>query len=97
MMDLQGYLKSLNEEEILMVNAFKEIFSEVQPERVLEIGSGWGIFSRAVMEYSNANLVTIDKQSLETLGEFKQRIEGFENRITIIAEVSSSICFSSNL
>jgi hypothetical protein len=46
---------------------------------VLEVGSGWGIFSRSVLEGSLVKLTTIDKRDI--LEEFCLRTEGFGDRV----------------
>jgi predicted O-methyltransferase YrrM len=55
----------------------------------LEVGSGWGIFSRAVLEDTNARLTTIDK--LEDRQEFEERTVGFETRIERIIGSSNEV------
>lgn len=45
----------------------------------LEVGSGWGIFARAVLDVPGATLTTIDK--LANRPDFDLRTAGFEDRI----------------
>lgn len=70
-----------------------ELTKQVNPKKVLEIGSGWGLSAIAFLINSNAYLTTIDKQPLETLHLFKERIDLFElwDRIKFISGASRDI------
>lgn len=46
-----------------------------QPKRVLEIGTGWGIFTSSVLASCEAQIVTIDKIPHEQLGDFQGRMK----------------------
>jgi predicted O-methyltransferase YrrM len=49
-------------------------------ERILEVGSGWGIFARSILEcHPRIRLTTIDKRDI--LEEFCLRTEGFGDRV----------------
>ena len=63
-------------------------FSEDTKLKVLEVGSGWGIFARSILEQSvSLKLTTIDKKP--NLDEFALRTEGFQDRIERITGPSS--------
>ena len=81
-MTYEEYINGLEEIEKPLIETFKKVIESVNPKRVLEVGSGWGLFSRAVMEYSKAELITIDKIPVDILKDYNARTAGFEGRIT---------------
>jgi predicted O-methyltransferase YrrM len=78
-MTYKEYVDSLGPREKPLVEIYQSLLMDgdeiPKSKRVLEIGSGWGIFSRAVLE-KNAKLTTIDK--LSNREEFIARTDGFK-------------------
>lgn len=84
-MTWDNFLASLGPREKALPGVYQQAMIDcgIQPiEEILEVGSGWGIFSRSVLEGSIAMLTTIDKKI--DLDEFEERTKGFETRINRI-------------
>ncbi len=74
---------NLNKEEQEQFDFVFSICEKLQPQEVLEIGSGWGISASAIMQACEKTLLTtIDPR--ENLEEFNKRTEKYKNRITRI-------------
>lgn len=65
-------------------DVLRNILVDLQPENILEIGSGWGFTARCFLEYSNAFLTTVDSADviIDKQGRdcFKLYTQGFEER-----------------
>ena len=78
------FKNGLTEIEKPLVEAYRDILSELDPKSVLEVGSGWGLFSRSVMEWTRARLTTVDKTPFVNLKDMTDRVAGFETRIEFV-------------
>src|SRR3990167_7305432 len=74
---LEVLYQSLNGAEKSYFEFFEEKIAQLKPLKVLGVGSGWGLSAIAFLRKSEAHLTTIDKQQLETLNLFKERIDLF--------------------
>ena len=94
-MTWETFRNGLIEIEKPLVDAYVEIICELLGRRtfnVLEVGSGWGIFARTLLENSSvARLTTIDKIPIQGRPDFNLRTEGFENRIERIVGQSKDV------
>ena len=71
----------LNKEEKEQIEFITDICKELNPKKVLEIGSGWGISSSAMLScLPDMHLTTIDPR--DDLKEFDARTNAYKNRIT---------------
>jgi predicted O-methyltransferase YrrM len=77
-MTWKEYIEGLGPREKPLAEIYRTIANNCHGP-FLEVGSGWGIFSRAVLEYTNTRLTTIDK--LSDRQEFEERTKGFETRV----------------
>jgi predicted O-methyltransferase YrrM len=77
----EEYKNNLIDIEKPLIKEYEKILKDTNPVCVLEVGSGWGLFSRACMEYSDAKLITIDKGTYHDLKQYTERTKGFESRI----------------
>lgn len=89
MIPYKDFVAGLNDREKEIVGEYERvIISERQtleterPLRVLEVGSGWGIFSRTCLEFgsSKVELTTIDKRDPKVMIDFNRSTDGFEFR-----------------
>jgi len=89
------YIEGLGPREKPLADIYKKFAFESRG-MVLEVGSGWGIFSRAILECPFTKLTTIDK--LANRDEFEERTKGFEDRINRIIGSSDKVLpkFSEN-
>lgn len=76
--------------EVEYFDFISKFTKELKPKRILEIGSGWGISACAFLLNSDATLITIDSQDLDTMKLFVDRIEGCElwDRVEFISSRS---------
>lgn len=88
MMHFPEFYNSLLEIEKGIVDLYKELLEDLKPQSILEVGSGWGIFTRTCMEFTDVNIITIDKIGGYGPREFAKNTEGFEHRINRIVEDS---------
>ncbi len=80
-MTFEEFKATLNETEREMLAYFKDLAEANRFVNILEVGSGWGIFARIILEFSeDGKLTTIDK--IPTLETFDKNVQGFEDRIT---------------
>jgi predicted O-methyltransferase YrrM len=81
-MTFETFLAELNEPGREQAKCLSQIASEVNPQLILEIGSGWGVSAVGFLNGSKANLITIDP--IPNLPDFDRRIKemGFGKRIT---------------
>lgn len=77
MTKLEKLFEQLHGPEQAYFRKIEEIVIKTKPKRILEIGSGWAISTIAFLRKSKATLITIDKQSLETLKLFEERVNLF--------------------
>lgn len=84
------FFNSLNKVEqgiVVFYNTKPAFFFD---KNILEIGSGWGIFTRiALMSTTHSKVTTIDK--IPTPRGFKKNTEGYKNRINQITGDSKDI------
>lgn len=86
-MNFEQFHKSLQKIEQDLVDFFSALMRMNRPKEILEVGSGWGIFSRTAAELSDAKVTTIDKIGGYGRNEFAKNTAGFENKIEqIIAD-----------
>lgn len=85
--------KELNGGEIVYFETLREIARGFHPGRVLEVGSGWALSAIAFLLDTEAKLMTVDKQGLDTLVDFKRRIDLFDlwNRIEMVTGDSKEV------
>lgn len=74
-----------------LVDYYKKLLQETEPAQVLEVGSGWGIFTRSCIEYTNAHITTVDKIGGYGLPLFVEHTTGFEDRFERIEEDSHTL------
>ena len=75
-------MDGLTELERPMAKVFLNLAARYRPKEVLEVGSGWGIFTFAVLSSDeNIKVITIDKIPVEGRPDFNDRTAGLENRI----------------
>lgn len=83
----EQFLSELSGEEKEWTAWLSELLADMQPRprRILEVGSGWGIFTTACLMWSEASVTTIDSQPLSALPDFKKRIDAFgQDRVRFI-------------
>lgn len=69
-----------------------KICENIKPQRILEIGSGWGLSTRALLHFAPAaHIITIDKISPEARHDYKERTDGFQDRLEEIIGDSTKI------
>lgn len=78
-MNYEEFKKSITEEERHIVNHYEQVVKSEHVQKVLEVGSGWGLFSRVCLE-AGKELVTIDKQNGYGMEAFNKNTEGFEGK-----------------
>lgn len=79
--NIKGTKMELNKEEKEQIEFITNICKELNPKKVLEIGSGWGISSSAMLScLPDMHLTTIDPR--DDLKEFDARTKAYKNRIT---------------
>lgn len=90
---LEKLYKTLNGGERTYFEFIENLVVQEDPKDILEIGSGWGLSAIAFLVGSGAKLVTIDKQGLESLKLFKERIDLFDlwGRIVMLKGESTEI------
>lgn len=75
-----------------LIARYENILKSSSPRAVLEIGSGWGLFSRTALEYGKDDpqfrLVTIDKQERSDLKEFEINVGRTHEKMFRIQEDS---------
>lgn len=92
MINREEFLKSLMPIEQELLGFYKKLLSKHQPGKILEVGSGWGLFTRACIEWTKGHVVTIDKiTGGYGLPQFKKHTEGFEDRFTRVEGDSQKI------
>jgi predicted O-methyltransferase YrrM len=81
-MTYDEFMKGLNDDGRSQVKCLESIANKIQPSRILEIGSGWGLSAVAFLRNTNATMITIDP--VENLQDFEQRTTsmGVRDRIT---------------
>ena len=87
MMTYQEFKDALTEEERHIVRHYEQVVAVPEVLQVLEIGSGWGIFSRVSLE-AGKQFVTIDKTGGYGRPEFLKNTAGFEGKFEQIEEDS---------
>lgn len=93
----RDFTEQLTEIEKPMVDFFVNIIREkveARPagEQILEIGSGWGLFSRSAMEaFLTSKVTTIDKIPHPQLKEFMKHTEGYTERMRWLSGDSKEI------
>lgn len=81
-MDWDTFKQNLTPIEKPLVEFYRSLVEIAGTREVLEIGSGWGLFTRSALEAGPAvEVTTIDKIPIERLTEFNKNTAGFENRI----------------
>lgn len=73
-MDHQRYPEGMNDMEKNVVDEYRRILGAAKPNKILEIGSGWGIFSWSAVNFSSADILSVDKNELEDLKAFEIRV-----------------------
>lgn len=74
----EQYIDSLTELEKPFGQFVMELVAASKPKKVLEIGTGWGIFSGAILSGSpDSQITTVDKIPFENLKEFNMRMALF--------------------
>lgn len=91
MITREEFISGLQEIEKDLLVFYERFLKEEKPKIVLEVGSGWGLFSRSVMEWSEAKVITLDKIGGYGLPQFIKHTEGFKDRIERIVEDSHVI------
>lgn len=81
-MNYEEFKASLTEQERGIVSAYEKVLGASKHLNVLEIGSGWGIFTRVCIEMKIPNIVTIDKIGGYGLTEFKKNVGELEKYVT---------------
>lgn len=88
----EKFLSELTHEEQDFVQFLQDQFYWIKPQGILEIGSGWGIFTMSALLYTNAIITTIDKQPRQTLPDFDRRIREYgDGRVVFIPGESQKI------
>jgi len=87
MLNNKEFYESIMPIEQKIVDYYKSLCHENKFENVLEIGSGWGLFTRSVMEGCDAKITTIDK--INDLETFQKNTAGYEKRIKRVIGSSS--------
>lgn len=96
-MTFDEYMAGLGPREVALPGVYKEALDFLHDDEgigaidVLEVGSGWGIFARAVLEDPYVALTTIDKIPVEGRTEFNERTAGFEDRVERLVGDSPSV------
>lgn len=85
-MNYKEFVESLTDLERPLVAFYADFLKGKGYKRVLEIGSGWGIFARNVLEFTEAELTTVDK--IPDLESFEKNTKGFEGRMNRITAPS---------
>lgn len=83
-MNYQQFLASITQQEREIVAFYRQLFIWYQPQRVLEVGSGWGLFSRSAVESGIREIITIDKIGGYGLDAFNKNLEGYMDKLTRI-------------
>jgi predicted O-methyltransferase YrrM len=80
--EIKQFLDELNDAGRSQFHCLEKIAKEVQPKRILEIGSGWGLSAVAFLRQTKATMTTIDPQP--SLPEFDRRVTGMgvKKRVT---------------
>lgn len=90
-MDWKEFKEDLAWHEKEVADFYKELLEDFLPTRILEVGSGWGIFSRSALEVPDTKIITIDVKTRSRLGQYLSRVKGFEDRIEMICGDSRDI------
>ena len=86
----EEFVMSITELERGLVLLYADLLKDAT--KVLEIGSGWGIFARsAMMANEDLRLTTIDKIPHPKLTDFMKNTEGFSDRIRWITGDSREV------
>lgn len=91
MMDFNTFYNSLLPIEKPIIDFFRNYLDLKRPKSVLEVGSGWGLFTRCVAELTTAEHITVDKTGGYGLKDFLRNTEGFEQRFTRLEEDSHKL------
>ena len=91
MLTKDEFYNGLQEIEKPLVRMYQAILEEAKPKIVLEVGSGWGLFSRSVMDHTDAKEITLDKIAGYGLAQFEKNTDGFQDRIERIVEDSHTL------
>jgi predicted O-methyltransferase YrrM len=80
-MTYEEFLAGLNDAGREQNKCLELIAGEVKPQRILEIGSGWGVSAISFLRATQATLLTIDPTA--NLADFENRVTGmgFKNRV----------------
>lgn len=84
MITFEQFTNDLQPIELGILENLKEICFNLKPQRILEIGSGWGMSTRAFLQYAPAaHIITIDKldRNLPSRKGYPERVAGFEDRL----------------
>jgi predicted O-methyltransferase YrrM len=81
------FLEKITDVERKMFSLYKKLL--FRDERVLEIGTGWGLFSRFCMMLGITDLTTIDK--IPDPRHFSENVHGYENNIHRIVGDSKEV------
>ena len=84
----EQFWEGLNDTEKGIIAYYREWLPKIDPQLILEVGSGWGLFSRSAMEFTTGRVVTLDKIGGYGLDRFMKHTAGFEDRIERIVEDS---------
>ena len=86
------FVSGLTQIEQKLVACYTSLFETYEPETVLEVGSGWGIFSGALLHtLTEAKVTTIDKIEVKGRPDFNANTAGFEDRIERIVGDSKGV------
>ena len=92
MITKEQFIESLLPIEKDLVQFYAHTLSHIHPlDAVLEVGSGWGLFTRSVMEFTLAKVTTLDKTAGYGLPQFEKNCDGFQDRIERIVEDSHTL------
>lgn len=84
----EEFYNGLQPIEQKLVDFYQNVLEMEKPKEILEVGSGWGIFSRSAIDFTDAKIMTIDKNGGYGLPQFEKHTAGFENRLNKIVEDS---------
>lgn len=87
-MTWEDFFDSITDQERRIVRMYSYMLSRPEMWRILEIGSGWGIFSRTCMHFDR-ELTTIDKS--KKLDAFDLNMQGYEGKYKRIVGDSKKI------
>lgn len=91
-MNWTKFKESITDVERKLVDTYREIQMDLGfPKRILEVGSGWGLFTRSMLETPDTQVTTVDKIQPEFLKSFLFNTEGFDDRINMLTGESSEI------